>query len=45
MSAKQHIKDAEYFLRLLKTKYSREEVRPLFDCIPGNNEGYLFLFA
>jgi hypothetical protein len=29
MSAKQHIKDAEYFLRLLRTKYSREEVRPL----------------
>jgi|SRR5215212_6541417 len=29
MSAKQHIKDAEYFLRLLRTKYIREEVRPL----------------
>ena len=29
MSAKQHIKDAEYFLGLLRTKYSREEVRPL----------------
>jgi hypothetical protein len=29
MSAKQQIKDAEYFLRLLRTKYSREEVRPL----------------
>jgi hypothetical protein len=29
MSAKQHITDVEYFLGILRTKYSREEVRPL----------------
>ena len=33
MSARQHVKDAQYFLHLLRTKYSREEVRPLLTAL------------
>ena len=45
MSGKQHVNDAEYFLRLLRTKYSREEVRLLLTAFLTITKGvsdYLF---